>query len=173
MTIGNVQRSSRLNKWKQNSLRFMPARLEDGDAVIALFGALHAYNATLDPHFALSDDWETILRAQFRATYANPDMLWLVVKEGDTPVGLLIAGVHTDSPLFRHRRWVEVQALYVADTHRCTGIARRLLNRVYAWAQVLHLPRIQLYVTASNLRAQAVYSDEGFATSQAIMRKKL
>ncbi len=74
MTIGNVQRSSRLSKWKQNSLRFMPARLEDGDAVIALFGALHTYNASLDAHFALSDDWETILRAQFRATYADQDM---------------------------------------------------------------------------------------------------
>lgn len=173
MMMETVQQSYRLNARKPNVLRFVPAQVEDGDAVIMHFGALHAYNASLDPHFALSDNWETLLREQFRSTYDDPDMLWLLVKEDNTAVGLLIAGVHTDSPLFRHRRWVEVQALYVADSHRCLGIARCLLNRVYAWAQALHLPRIQLYVTASNVRAQSVYSEEGFATSQAIMRKKL
>ncbi len=173
MMIENVQRSCGLNYWKENSLRFVPAQVEDCAAIISLFEALHVYNASLDPHFALSDDWETILREQFRSTYDDPDMLWLLVKAGNAAVGLLIAAVHTDSPLFRHRRWVEVQALYVADSHRGMGIARCFLNRVYAWAQVLHLPRIQLYVTASNIRAQSVYADEGFATSQAIMRKKL
>jgi GNAT superfamily N-acetyltransferase len=86
---------------------------------------------------------------------------------------MLIAGVHTDSPLFRHRQWVEVQGLYVADSHRRLGLARTLLNQAYAWAEALNLPRVQLYVTASNVRAQSVYSDEGFATSQAIMRKQL
>ncbi len=173
LMMENVQQSSCLNFRKQNLLQFSPAQLEDCDAVITLFEALHAYNASLDPHFALSDDWQTILREQFRSTYDDPDMLWILVKEGNTAVGLLIAAVHTDSPLFRHRRWVEVQALYVADSHRRMGIARSLLDFAYAWAQALHLPRIQLYVTASNLRAQSVYSDEGFATSQAIMRKKL
>ncbi len=173
MMSENVQQSSRFSYKEQGLLRFTPAQLEDGGAVITLFGALHAYNTSLDPHFALSEGWETILREQFRSTHDDPDMLWMLVKDGKQAVGLLIADVHTDSPLFQHRRWVEVQALYVADSHRCMGIARCLLNRSYAWAQTLHLPHIQLYVTASNVRAQSVYLEEGFATSQAIMRKKL
>ncbi len=173
MLIQNTRPIQRLNYRKLNPLRYVPAQLADCDAVVALFGALHTYNASLDPHFALSDSWETILREQFRTTYNNPDMLWLLVKDGNQAIGLLIAGVHTDSPLFRHRQWVEVQAVYVADSHRRMGIARRLLNRAYAWAEALNLPRVQLYVTASNIRAQSVYAEEGFATSQAIMRKKL
>jgi ribosomal protein S18 acetylase RimI-like enzyme len=147
--------------------------LEDEAAVLALFGALHSYNAALDPHFALSDGWEAILREQFERTCDDPGMKWLLVKDGQKAVGLLIAGVHTDSPLFRHRQWVEVQALYAADSHRRMGIARSLLTEAYAWAEALNLPRVQLYVTASNVRAQSVYEEEGFATSQAIMRKKL
>lgn len=156
-----------------NLLQFVPAQPEDCDAVVELFGALHRYNASLDAHFALSDGWETILRDEFGACWNDPDRMWLLVKDGDKVVGLLMAGVHTDSPLFRHRRWVEVQALYVADSHRSMGIARSLLTKAYAWAEALNLPRVQLYVTASNVRAQSVYTDEGFATSQAIMRKKL
>jgi len=64
---------------------------------LALFGALHAYNALLDSHFALSDGWETILRDQFLASCNDPNMMWLLVKDGRKSVGLLIAGVHTDS----------------------------------------------------------------------------
>jgi ribosomal protein S18 acetylase RimI-like enzyme len=163
----------RLSNSEPECLRFVSAHLDDGDAVLALFGALHRYNAALDPHFALSDGWEGILREQFERTCDDTEMMWLLVKDGQHAVGLLIAGVHTDSPLFRHRQWVEVQALYVADSHRRMGIARGLLNEAYAWAEALHLPRVQLYVTASNVRAQSVYEEEGFATSQAIMRKKL
>jgi GNAT superfamily N-acetyltransferase len=172
MLIETVQ-PIEFNSQMRAPLRFVPAQLEDCEAVIALFGSLHAYNASLDPHFALSDGWEMILREQFYASYNDPSMMWLLVKDGSAPVGLMIAGVHTDSPLFRHRQWVEVQAVYVADSHRSMGIARGLLNRAYAWAESLKLPRVQLYVTASNVRAQSVYTDEGFAPTQAIMRKKL
>src|SRR5262249_51992984 len=33
--------------------------------------------------------------------------LWLLLKDADQPIGILIAGIHMDAPLFRHRRWVE------------------------------------------------------------------
>jgi GNAT superfamily N-acetyltransferase len=173
LPIETVQPVYRRSYAKPNRLAYVPARPEDSAAIVAMFGALHAYNASLDPHFALSDGWETLLRDQFIATCHAPDMLWLLVKDGDQPVGLMIAGVHTDSPLFRHRQWVEVQAVYVADSHRRLGIAKYLLNRAYTWAATLNLPRVQLYITASNDRARSVYTEEGFSTSQAIMRKKL
>lgn len=158
---------------RTDNLTIVPASHDDCTAVCRLFGDLHSYNASLDSHFALSDDWEVLLRDEFTHTHKDPNRLWLLVKDGAAAVGLLIAAVHTDSPLFRHRQWVEVQAVYVADTHRHMGIARRLLDCAYTWAAERNLPRVQLYVTASNVRAQSVYEDEGFAVIQAIMRKKL
>jgi ribosomal protein S18 acetylase RimI-like enzyme len=151
----------------------VPAQLEDCDIVIALFGALHRYNSSLDAHFALSDEWETLLRQDFCATYQQPDKQWLLVKDGETAVGLLIAAIHTDSPMFRHRQWVEVEALYVAPTHRGQGVAHKLLDHAYMWAASKGLRRVQLYVTATNERAQAVYTEQGFTITQAIMRKTL
>ena len=154
-------------------LQIVSAELSDCDAVATLFGALHSYNALLDAHFALSDDWESLLRREFCETVASPDRLWLLVKQGNRAVGLLIAAVHTDSPMFRHRRWVEVEALYVASSCRRMGVAQRLLSRAYQWAEAQGLQRVQLYVTASNIRAQSVYTDQGFTVTQAIMRKSL
>lgn len=130
-TQPTVTAAYRLNTQNPASLQFVSAQVEDCEAVVALFGALHTYNASLDPHFALSDGWENILREQFCASYNDPNMMWLLVKEGNKAIGLLIAGVHTDSPMFRHRQWIEVQAMYVADSHRSMGIARSLLNRAY------------------------------------------
>ena len=156
-----------------NRTQIVAAQLADGDAVVELFLALHAYNASLDQHFALSDEWESLLREQFAETFENPDRLWLLVKDGDRAVGLLIAAVHSDSPLFRDRRWVEVEALYVTPNHRAMGIAHSLLDRTYAWADSLGIARVQLYVTASNLRARSIYAEQGFRTTQAIMRKTL
>jgi ribosomal protein S18 acetylase RimI-like enzyme len=154
-------------------LRIVLAQLSDCDAVVALFGALHSYNASLDAHFALSDDWESLLRREFCETLLSHDHLWLLAKQGNRAVGLLIAATHTDSPMFRHRQWVEVEALYVALGYRSMGIAQRLLSQAYQWAEAQGLTRVQLYVTASNLRAQSVYTDQGFTVTQAIMRKSL
>src|SRR5262245_31641789 len=76
-------------------LQIISAQPTDADAIVALFGALHSYNASLDAHFALSDDWETLLRHEFRVTCRQADRLWLLVKQGNRAVGLLIAAVHT------------------------------------------------------------------------------
>ena len=103
-----------------------------------------------------------MLRREFRATWQQGDRLWLLVKQGNRAVGLLIAAVHTESPMFRHRRWVEVEAVYVEFGYRRMGIAQRLLNRAYQWAAAQERSRVQLYVTASNEHAHSVYIDQGF-----------
>lgn len=172
-TQANVPARPERSTWTAEQLCVVPAQLSDCDAVLALFEALHRYNASLDAHFALADGWEALLRREFRETVHCPDHLYLLVKAGNRAVGLLIAAIHTDSPLFRHRQWIEVEALYVAPSHRSLGIAKHLLNQAYQWAKAQQLLRVQLYVTASNVRAQAVYTDQGFTVTQAIMRKSL
>jgi hypothetical protein len=56
-------------------VRIVAAQRADGNAVVAHFGALHAYNASLDPHFALADGWQTLLRRQFSETWQAADRL--------------------------------------------------------------------------------------------------
>jgi ribosomal protein S18 acetylase RimI-like enzyme len=154
-------------------LRLTRAQLSDADSVLLLFGALHRYNASLDAHFTLSENWTALLRCEFEETVRHPDRLWMLAQDGKRAVGLLIAALHTDLPLFAHRQWVEIEALYVDEMYRCQRVASLLLAEVYRWAEERQVYRLQLYVTASNVRAQAVYTSQGFTLTQAIMRKTL
>jgi GNAT superfamily N-acetyltransferase len=151
-------------------LRIAEATPSDFEVVAELFGALHAHNAELDELFALADDWRDLLFEHFSRTVGSPAVLWLLAWDDSRPVGLLLMEHHVDSPLFRHRRWAELAAIYVAPEQRGSGLAQRFLEEARRWAAARGLDRIQLYVTASNARAKAFYANAGFQPVQEIWR---
>ncbi len=153
---------------------------DDVAAVTRLFGALHRYNASLDPAFALADGWEELLRDHFLRTHEDQGALWLLARpcresggRFREPVGLLLVEAHRDSPLFRERSWAELVALYVAPERQGSGLATRLLDEAITWASAGGFDRLQLYVTATNLRARAFYRRSGLRPTQEIWRMEL
>jgi ribosomal protein S18 acetylase RimI-like enzyme len=147
----------------------------DLTTVKALFHKLHAFNASLDPRFALSEDWETHFDAAMEEALRGRESLCLIARErqsGQTG-GFVLAAIHHDSRMWRHRDWVEVEALYVEDAWRGQGLAATLLTHACEWAERIGQPVVQLYVTASNARAIRFYRREGFREAQTIMRKAL
>jgi ribosomal protein S18 acetylase RimI-like enzyme len=150
-----------------------PATLDDLPRVSELFGALHAFNATFDPAFQLSDEWPTYLEEAFRRAVELPDALWILACDGDEAVGLLIAETHQEPPIFRRRYWLELSALYVQPSHRRYGVARLLVDHLATWAEARGLDAIQLYVSAANVGARDFYARQGFAVLQEIWRKRL
>jgi ribosomal protein S18 acetylase RimI-like enzyme len=147
----------------------------DVAAVKALFHNLHTFNASLDPRFALSAEWDTQFDAAMGDALRERESLCLVACEpqSDRPRGFILATIHRDSRMWQHRAWVEVEALYVDDIWREHGLATALLARACTWARRVGQPVIQLYVTASNEHALAFYRRNGFCEMQAIMRKVL
>ncbi|GIW07064.1 MAG: hypothetical protein KatS3mg060_1869 [Dehalococcoidia bacterium] len=153
-----------------NRLRIAEASPADFEAVADLFGALHEHNAELDELFSLAEGWRQLLFEHFSRTVGSSAVLWLLAWDGPKPVGLLLMEQHLDSPLFRHRHWAELAAIYVAPEQRGSGLARRFLEEARRWAAARGFDRIQLYVTASNARAKAFYQSAGFQPVQEIWR---
>jgi GNAT superfamily N-acetyltransferase len=147
-----------------------PAHPQEFWAVAQLFAALHQFNAGLDPHFRLAEGWEPLLQAHFDRTHQAPGSLWLLAWCADVPVGLLLMEAHSDSPLFAERQWAELVALYVAPDQRGGALGRQLVAAGQHWAAAHGFARIQLYVTASNMRAKQFYARCGFAPTQEIWR---
>jgi len=145
----------------------------DRAAIHALFAALHAFNATLDSRFALGDDWQRVLDDHLGQMWSHAHGAALLSDDGSAVTGLLIVGGHRDSPLFRHRQWAEILALYVVPEARGRGIADRLVAAAIAWAQERHYERVQLYVTAANHAARQCYRRMGFQPVQEIWRREL
>lgn len=157
----------------QNSTayRFAAARLADFEAVAGLFEALHRFNATLDAHYTLADNWHAQLRAYFERSYHDPERaLWLLVWHAEQPVGLLVVELHVDSPLFKHRTWAELTAIYVTDEHRRSQLGVHLVARAQVWAAERGFDRLELYVTATNERAKRFYRRCGLQPVQEIWR---
>lgn len=163
------------------SIDIRPAAPADEWAICRLFGELHAFNAALDPRFALADAWEHVLHDHLVHVAETGLGLTLLAWETTAasngrpavPVGLLMMGSHTDTPLFRHRRWAELLALYIAPPLRGGPLAQQLLEWGAAWAHEHGYERIQLYVTASNERAKRFYAAMGFQPVQEIWRKEI
>jgi GNAT superfamily N-acetyltransferase len=150
------------------TLAVRPAGPADAWAVHALFAALHEFNASLEPRFALADGWEPVLTEQLDRQCETSRGVTLLAWDGDVPVGLAMAAAHTDSTMFRHRRWAELTALYVAPAARGSDIADRLLAAALAWAKSRGDGEVRLYVTAANERARRFYASAGFRPLQEI-----
>jgi hypothetical protein len=80
---------------------------------------------------------------------------------------------HLDSPLFHHRHWAELVALYVEASYRGSGLAQQLLRAAETWATQQGFDRLQLYVTVTNQRARTLYRRCGFQPVQEIWRLDL
>jgi ribosomal protein S18 acetylase RimI-like enzyme len=152
-----------------------PMQRTDAAAVKLLFRKLHAFNAALDPRFALSETWEARFDAAIEQALRGDETTCLIAYEAGTgqPCGFALAAVHHDSDMWRYHEWVEVEALYVEDAWHGCGLADGLLSAINAWANSQGQTVVQLYVTASNERAIRFYQHEGFQTTQEIMRKVL
>ena len=155
------------------SWEIVPVAREGVAVIKSLFFKLHLYNASLDPRFALAEDWERHLTARIERALDGRDHLALLARAEGQPAGFLLAAVHLDAPLWRYREWAEVEALYVERPWRGTGLADELLGRALKWATDLGMPAVQLYVTASNTRAMSFYERQGFRSAQMVMRTLL
>jgi ribosomal protein S18 acetylase RimI-like enzyme len=151
------------------------AQHRDAADIKALFRKLHMFNAALDPRFALSDHWEAHFDTTMQRALCGDDAICFIAREAGSglPCGFALAATHHDSGMWRYHDWVEVEALYVEDTWRGSGLAEILLGRASEWADSLGQSVVQLYVTASNERAIRFYRRNGFRVTQEIMRKAL
>ncbi|HEY7063705.1 MAG TPA: GNAT family N-acetyltransferase [Chloroflexota bacterium] len=157
----------------QPRIEIRRATPDDLPRVSQLFGALHAFNATFDPAFALSDEWPTYLAEAFGRAHDQPDALWILAWDGAEAVGLLIAETHLEPPIFRRRHWLELSALFVQPSYRRYGVARQLADYLADWARTQGLDAIQLYVSAGNTGARDFYARQGYTVLQEIWRKRL
>jgi ribosomal protein S18 acetylase RimI-like enzyme len=176
-TLLNQTPSTELRRVARESQRWEIHRAQSTEIadVKGLFRNLHAFNAGLDPRFALSKEWEVYFDAAMRRAVCSDDSICLAAKEAGAgaPCGFALAAIHRDLDMWRYHEWVEVEALFVEDAWRGSGLAAALLDHTCEWANDRGQPVIQLYVTASNERAIRFYRRQGFRVTQEIMRKTL
>lgn len=155
------------------SIALRPAGPPDVWAIRRLFAALHAYNTSLDPRFALAEGWEPLFDQHLERLWTAGAGLVVLAWRDTDPVGLIIMQAVDDSPLFRYRKWAELQAIYVDPSVRGSPVAAQLVAAGAAWAKEQGFDRIQLFMTTSNEPARRFYAHLGFRSVQEIWRLEL
>lgn len=163
-----MTRYKNLQDTRYEQLRIAPATHDDFEAVATLFAALHGYNASLNEQFDLADDWRILLHEHFIHTCMTESALWMLAWDQQQPRGLLMLESHLDSPLFRHRTWIELVALYVDPDARGTGLAQRFMEEARHWVEQHSMEQMRLYVTTQNERARSFYRRCGWQPMQEI-----
>jgi ribosomal protein S18 acetylase RimI-like enzyme len=106
------------------------ARRDDYDGLCTVIKEVDMFHADAIPHFfrhfegaARSPEW-------FTDALDNPDSLLLVAEREGSIVGFLWGLVRSspDTPMHVPRRWLLVDMLGVAETHRGQGIGRTLME---------------------------------------------
>jgi ribosomal protein S18 acetylase RimI-like enzyme len=86
-----------------------------------------------------------------------------IARDGHTPCGIIACFLDDHDPPRPN-----VASMWVAPSHRRSGLGTRLLNHVQRWAQDLANPQLRLMVTSANAAAIRFYQRYGFVLTGTI-----
>ena len=138
-----------------------PARREDRAACVALWQALQAEQAAMDPDHRLAPDAATRWRADFDAWVRSRVDAVLVAERGGALVGLITAHPHRPPPLYADRLLVWMDDLYVAPGARGLGVGSALLDAAEAFARSLGAEGVEAGIRTANAPMRALWERRG------------
>ena len=121
-----------------------------------------AYLETLDDALA---EGETQWRFRARRGSSGPANIAIAAEDGRPSRWVAYLACFVDAPARAH-----LVSVYVAPSHRGTGLATRMVDRVAEWAHAdAGTSSMHLYVHEDNRRAHAFYRRYGFTETGATM----
>lgn len=100
----------------------------------------------------------------FNEILANEDKALLVAELYDKLVGLVLINLKTtpDDPIFRPRRYANIDEVAVAKEYRGQGIGRHLMTKTHEWIVAQGVKEIELFVWERNQNAIRFYEKLGY-----------
>ncbi|UCG24287.1 MAG: GNAT family N-acetyltransferase [Chloroflexota bacterium] len=155
-------------------LLLRPAAEDDYEGVNAVFADELAHHVSLLPdRFQPADP--VMPRDWFLEVLANPNKMLIVAEAGGRLVGqiLIIDSVNMDDPIYRPRRYLDVDELAVLAEYRRQGIGRRLMQAAEQFAAESGIPTVELNVWEANPQALSFYERLGYRTVRRRMARDL
>ncbi len=158
---------------KSGAGKVRSARVQDLDRVAALWGAITAHHAQLDPLFTMRRDADAELRELLSAMLRDRDAEILVYDvDGDIP-GMCIVRIDRAPPILEEVERAEITDLGVRASLRRRGIGRELVAEALRWIAASGVSRVEVQVAHGNVEGQAFWRAAGFGDFMDVLHKRL
>jgi len=143
-------------------MEIVPARAQDIDGILDLWGELADFHARLDPAFTPAAGWRPAYAGYLVTLLDRPDTRVLVAHEEAGVVGYGVARITFLPPFFADRRRGFIQDVFTSHSHRRRGIARRLVSDLLDWLSEEAVTTVELTVASNNTEAIRLWKSVGF-----------
>lgn len=150
------------------------ATKEDYYAVGKIVAEENKFHADLVPEIIQVTD-PIMTHEWFGEVLSNPSKRLFVAVVGSELVGIVLAEIRTniDDPIFTPRKYMFVDELAVAESHRGQGIGHLLMERVHQLANAQDISAIELQAWERNIPAMGFYENIGYKSWRRTMRLNL
>jgi len=140
------------------------AALGDEELLAVLNGLVHELHVANRPEYFKPTRAENV-SAWFRSLLRQPTVLIWIAEEDGVPVGYVLALLHErpENPFCPARRWCEIDQIAVDDKRRRRGIARTLVQKVFAEVRSRGICDVEMSSWSFNEAAHHAFRRLGFA----------
>ena len=164
---------SRVGRGPAEAVAIRPAAARDVPRVAALWSAIHAHHAPLDPQFRVRRDVERALAALVEDELREADAAVFVGETGPEVVGFCAVRLRAAPALLAEAGRAEITELYVRDADRRRGIGRALADAALGWVRGRRIDRVEVRVAARNAEGQAFWRALGFGDLMDVLQLRL
>jgi ribosomal protein S18 acetylase RimI-like enzyme len=145
----------------------------DLDRLAALWKALLAHHAGLDPAYRAAEGAEAVWRGVARSLLSRPDAAAFVSEVDGAVVGLCAVEIAQAPAFLAERGRAEITELYVEPAARRRGVGRALAGAALAFAGGRGASRVEIRVHARNVEGRAFWRALGFEPFVDVLARRL
>ena len=146
----------------------------DFDQIGAIFSEENQFHANLVPEIIQVANPITTHK-WYDEVVNNPDKILFVAEIGKDVVGVVLFETRTniDDTIFTPRKFVHINDIAVAESHRDQGIGRLLMESIHKWADAHGIADVELQVWERNTQAIGFYERLGYQPWRRTMQLKI
>ena len=148
------------------------AKIEELPTIQVLSNTLGEQSYSFDNDLSLT--WANTDEGEkyYRDRITGEKGICLVAEKNNELIGFASATTHL-SDAWRLVKRVEIDNVFVLESHRGSGVGKMLIDAIKKWAKEQQAKRVVLNAFTKNTKALAFYEREGFAPYETILQYKV
>lgn len=143
-------------------IEIVPARFSHVPGMIKIWKELMDFHRSIDPYFTTNREAPLKIARWIRRFIRSRNGQAFVALDKGKVVAIATVKIENYPPVFRYKKYGEIDMLAVKSGYRRCGIGRRLLAEIRKWFVVRKIKRIELAVASKNKIGYSFWKKHGF-----------